>query len=78
MKELEGWVIDMHTEMVPSSIFVLLSTIPILIYLGLLFFVIYFFVKLIRFMNEKTKLDRARNEKLDALIKAINREEKEW
>lgn len=68
----------MHTEMVPSSIFVLLSTIPILIYLGLLFFVIYFFVKLIRFMNEKTKLDRARNEKLDALIKAINREEKEW
>lgn len=68
----------MHTEMVPSSIFVLISTIPILIYLGLLFFVIYFFVKLIRFMNEKTRLDRARNEKLDALIKAINREEKEW
>jgi hypothetical protein len=48
----------------------LFAIVPILLYLLILGF-IYFIVRTIRFMNEKTKLDQARNDKLDALIKTI-------
>ena len=34
-------------------------------------FAIYFVSKVIKFMNEKVKLDQEKNEKLDELIKAI-------
>lgn len=67
---------QMHTDMIPSGFFILLSTIPFLIYLGVIFLAIYFIVKVIKFMNEKTKLDRERNKKLDELIHLMNREEK--
>ena len=53
------------------EMFGLLSLIPILFYLLILGFGIYFIVRIIRFMNEKTKLDKERNEKLDLLIKVI-------
>ncbi|HEY2419863.1 MAG TPA: hypothetical protein VGI04_00510 [Neobacillus sp.] len=37
---------------------------------------IYFVIKVTKFMNVKTKLDRERNEKIDELIKVINQSEK--
>jgi hypothetical protein len=55
-----------------GSIFGLFAIIPILIYLFILGFTIYFILRVIKFMNEKTKLDQQRNDKLDSLIKAIN------
>lgn len=54
-----------------GNAFGLLAFIPILLYLVILVFSIYFIVRTIRFMNEKTKLDQQRNEKLDALIKVF-------
>jgi large-conductance mechanosensitive channel len=54
-----------------GSIFGLLTIIPVLIYLFILGFTIYFIVKVLKFMTEKTKLDQQRNEKLDELIRAI-------
>ena len=57
--------------MASTNIFGLFAIIPILLYLVILGFSIYFIVRTIRFMNEKTKLDQQRNEKLDLLIHAI-------
>ncbi|MGG3468649.1 DUF4083 family protein [Neobacillus pocheonensis] len=54
-----------------SSIFGLFAIIPILLYLVILVFSIYFVVRTIKFMNEKTKLDQQRNEKLDLLIEVL-------
>ncbi|MCM3569155.1 hypothetical protein [Neobacillus mesonae] len=54
-----------------GSIFGLFAIVPILLYLIILVFAIYFVVRTIRFMSEKTKLDQERNQKLDALINAI-------
>ncbi|MEH7335036.1 hypothetical protein V7161_20620 [Neobacillus drentensis] len=54
-----------------GSIFGLFAIIPILLYLVILVFSIYFVVRTIKFMNEKTKLDQERNEKLDLLIKVL-------
>ncbi len=54
-----------------TSIFGLFAIVPILLYLLILGFGIYFIVRTIRFMNEKTKLDQQRNEKLDLLIKVL-------
>ncbi|KWW21089.1 hypothetical protein [Peribacillus sp. FSL E2-0218] len=49
----------------------LFAIVPILLYLGLLILSIYFVIKIIKFINAKTKLDQQRNEKLDELIKVI-------
>ncbi|OIK16817.1 hypothetical protein BIV60_02025 [Bacillus sp. MUM 116] len=57
----------------PSGIFVLFSFLPIIIYLVLIVLGILFVVKVIKFMNEKTILDRERNEKLDELLKAVRK-----
>ncbi|MFF2447156.1 hypothetical protein ACFVSW_08625 [Neobacillus sp. NPDC058068] len=54
-----------------GSLFGLFALVPILLYLLILGFSIWFIVRTIRFMNEKTMLDKARNEKLDALIKVM-------
>ncbi|WP_223589332.1 hypothetical protein [Neobacillus bataviensis] len=54
-----------------GNIFGLFAIIPILLYLVILVFSIYFVVRTIKFMNEKTKLDQERNEKLDLLIKVL-------
>ncbi|MFL6555336.1 MAG: hypothetical protein ACJ8MO_04395 [Bacillus sp. (in: firmicutes)] len=58
--------------MARTDLFGLFAIIPILLYLVILGFGIYFIVRTIRFMNEKTKLDQQRNEKLDSLIQAIH------
>nr|WP_263323431.1 hypothetical protein [Neobacillus sp. Marseille-Q6967] len=57
-----------------SGLFGLFAFIPILTiltYLFLLAFGIYFMVRTLKFMSEKTKLDQQRNDKLEALIKAV-------
>ncbi|KMY50552.1 hypothetical protein [Peribacillus loiseleuriae] len=62
---------------VTGGFFGLFALIPILIYLGLVVFSIYFTVKVIKFMNAKTKLDQERNEKLGELIRVIGDRNKE-
>ncbi|WP_340372194.1 hypothetical protein [Peribacillus sp. FSL E2-0218] len=59
------------TLFVPHRVYILLTLIPIVISLVLTGFAIYFVSKVIKFMNEKVKLDQEKNEKLDELIKAI-------
>jgi ABC-type nickel/cobalt efflux system permease component RcnA len=53
------------------GIFSFIPIITILSYLLILGLSIYFIVRTIKFMNDKTKLDQQRNEKLDSLLKAI-------
>ncbi|SIR68079.1 hypothetical protein SAMN05878482_10511 [Peribacillus simplex] len=56
-----------------SSLIGLLAIIPILFYLGLIVLSVYFIIKIIKFINAKTRLDQERNEKLDELIKVIGK-----
>lgn len=63
--------------MMDIGMFSLFAFIPFIIYLVILGFTIYFIVRVIKFMNEKTKLDQQRNEKLDALIAAMNHNKSE-
>ncbi|MFJ5717777.1 hypothetical protein [Neobacillus sp. NPDC093127] len=65
----------MSTEM--GGLFGLFALVPIILYLFIIAFGIYFTVRAIRFMNEKTQLDQARNEKLDALIKVMQEKSRE-
>jgi hypothetical protein len=58
-----------------DGVFALLALLPIIFYLVLTGFAIYFVIKVIKFMNEKTKLDGEKNKKLDELIKALNQGE---
>jgi hypothetical protein len=53
----------------PGGVFVVLTFLPIILYLVLTGFGIYFVIKVIKFMNAKTKSDQERNEKIDELIK---------
>ncbi|TFJ93215.1 hypothetical protein [Lentibacillus salicampi] len=53
--------------------FFLLSFVPLIFYLAIIVFGIYFVIKVIKFMNVKTRLDMERNEKIGELIKVIKR-----
>lgn len=57
-----------------DGMFALLTFLPIIYYLALTVFAIYFVIKVIKFMNEKTKLDREKNEKLTEIIKILNQD----
>ncbi|WP_141994213.1 MULTISPECIES: hypothetical protein [Bacillaceae] len=57
-----------------SSLIGLFAIIPILFYLGLIVLSVYFIIKIIKFINAKTRLDQERNEKLDELIKVISKD----
>ncbi|MEF2097024.1 hypothetical protein V3595_20595 [Bacillus sp. CFBP9009] len=59
-----------------DGLFALVAFLPIIFCLVITGFSIYFVIKVIKFMNEKTKLDRERNEKLDELIK-VNQAKKD-
>ncbi|MCM3677345.1 hypothetical protein M3699_27050 [Peribacillus simplex] len=59
-----------------DGLFALVAFLPIIFYLVLTVFAIYFVIKVIKFMNEKIKLDKEKNEKLDELIK-INQSKKD-
>ncbi|WP_042351319.1 hypothetical protein [Bacillus massiliigorillae] len=49
---------------------VLIALLPLLLYIALLIFSIYFAVKVLKFMNKKAKLDEERNELLKELIQS--------
>ena len=66
-----------HTLFASDGMFVLLTFLPIIFYLVLTIFAIYFVIKLIKFMNEKTRLDREKNEKLTEIIKVLNKDKKD-
>ena len=66
-----------HTLFASDGMFVLLTFLPIIFYLVLTVFAIYFVIKVIKFMNEKTKLDREKNEKLTEIIRVLNQAEKD-
>ena len=59
-----------------DGVFALLALVPIIFYLVLTGFAIYFVIKVIKFINEKIKLDREKNEKLDQLIEVLNQDKK--
>ena len=59
-----------------DGMFVLLAWVPFIFYLVLTGFAIYFVIKVIKFMNKKTKLDQEKNEKFDELIKVLNQRKK--
>ncbi|MFT4417268.1 hypothetical protein ACLM5H_25905 [Fredinandcohnia humi] len=46
-----------------------LRFLPIILYLALIVFGIYFMVRVIKFMDLKIKLDQERNKKIDEIIK---------
>ena len=60
-----------------DGMFAILTFLPIIFYLVLFVFAIYFVIKVIKFMNEKTKLDREKNEKLTEIIKVLNQDKKD-
>ncbi|AXN41260.1 hypothetical protein ACFY5J_20880 [Peribacillus butanolivorans] len=60
-----------------SSLMGIIAIIPILFYLGLLFLSVYFVIKVIKFINAKTRLDQERNEKMDELIRVIGKKDQE-
>ena len=60
-----------------DGIFALLTLLPLIMYIVVIAFMIYFVIKVIKFMNRKLKLDQERNEKLDELMKALNQSERE-
>ncbi len=60
-----------------SSLIGLFAIIPILFYLGLIVLSVYFIIKIIKFINTKTRLDQERNEKLDELIKVIGKDKED-
>ncbi|MEK5102750.1 hypothetical protein MKX83_12275 [Cytobacillus sp. FSL M8-0252] len=66
-----------HTLFASDSMFALLTFLPIVFFLIAIVFAIYFVIKVIKFMNEKTKLDRERNEKLTEVIKTLNQDKKD-
>ncbi len=66
-----------HTLFASSGMIVLLTFLPIILYLILTVFAIYFVIKIVKFMNEKTKLDREKNEKLTEIIKVLNQDKKD-
>lgn len=66
-----------HTLFASDGVFVLLTFLPIISYLVLTVLAIYFVIKVMKFMNEKTKLDREKNEKLTEIIKVLNQDKKD-
>ena len=63
-----------YTMFASDGMFAILTFLPIIFYLVLIVFAIYFVIKVIKFMNEKIKLDREKNEKLTEIIKVLNQD----
>ena len=66
-----------YTMFASDGMFAILTFLPIIFYLVLFVFAIYFVIKVIKFMNEKTKLDREKNEKLTEIIAVLNQVKKD-
>lgn len=58
----------------PNGISVLFAFLPVILFLIIIGFGIYFVIRLIKFMNAKTKLDQERNDKLDELIRVVSKD----
>jgi cytochrome bd-type quinol oxidase subunit 1 len=67
----------MHTISTSDVLLSLFTFLPLVLYIILLAFGIYFVLKVIRFMNEKIKLDRKRKEMLHNIIKNMNQDKKD-
>jgi uncharacterized membrane protein len=65
-----------HTLFASDGMFVLLTFLPIIFYIVLTVLTFYFVVKVIKFMNEKTKLDREKNERLTEIVKVLNEDKR--
>lgn len=57
--------------------FSLLALLPLIFYLALIIFGIYFVIKVVKFMDTKIKLDQEKNERIAKLIEVINQEKSE-
>ncbi|OEH84141.1 hypothetical protein BHU72_12095 [Desulfuribacillus stibiiarsenatis] len=57
-----------------SRLVTFFAFLPIGLHVAFIIFVIYFVIKIIKFMDAKTKLDQERNEKLDEILKFVNYE----
>lgn len=57
-----------------EGLFFLVALLPFLIYLALVVFLIYFAVRMIKFMNQKTKLDQEKNRHLAELVRVLEDE----
>lgn len=60
--------------MINNGLFTLLTLLPLIIYLSLIIFGVYFVIKIMKFMDIKVKLDQEKNEKIEQLIKVINKD----
>ena len=54
------------------GVFALFGLLPVIFYLVLFVFLIYFVIKTVKFMEIKIKLDQEKNEKINELIQLIN------
>lgn len=59
---------------VGDGVFTLFALLPIVIYLAVFIFGIYFVLKVIKFMDTKIKIDQEKNKKIDQLIKVIEQQ----
>jgi len=66
-----------QTMFASQGVFILFSFLPTIFNLILAVFAIYFVVKIVKFTNEKIKLDREKNEKLSEIIKVLTEDKKD-
>ena len=67
-----------QTMFASQGVFILFSFLPTIFNLILAVFAIYFVVKIVKFTNEKIKLDREKNEKLSEIIKVLTEDKKDY
>lgn len=65
-----------QTLFASQGMIVLLTFLPTIFYLVLIVLAIYFVIKVIKFTNEKTNLDRDRNEKLAEIIRVLTQDKR--
>lgn len=54
-----------------DGMFTVFALLPLIIYLAVIIFGVYFVIKMVQFMDAKIKLDKEKNEKIDQLIQVI-------
>ncbi|WP_391201458.1 hypothetical protein [Psychrobacillus sp. L4] len=59
-----------------DGVFTVFALLPLMFYLAIIIFGVYFVIKVVKFMDSKIKLDQEKNEKIDQLIHVINQEKK--
>ncbi|QFF99253.1 hypothetical protein PB01_10660 [Psychrobacillus glaciei] len=59
-----------------DGVFTVFALLPLIFYIAIIIFGVYFVIKVVKFMDSKIKLDQEKNEKIDQLIHVINKEKK--